>query len=227
MSADALWRAEIAYRTSEGGDIGREFLTLSKNQDGTRTFRALCEMDADRLSRDVTYTVNADFTPRDAAVRLIVGGTFQGFGWFRFTGTYAEGEAVTAAEGRVSQRIGLDAPARGFGTHPICSDMWRLSQLDASLIDEPQWLENCLNSSPLANGGSGPLMARRRYRYTCRGPDTITTEAGTFTCTRFDWHVRDGKDLQMWVVPGDYTPVRMIATDTGNIYDLVRLETVR
>ena len=227
MAHGKLWRGRIAYRAPNGSEIGREFLSITTNADGTRSFRAQCEMDGDNLTRDVTYTVNSDFKPRDATVRLIVNGAFQGSGWFRFTDQYAEAECFTATEGRVSQRIDLKEPARAFGTHPICSDIWRLSQLDPSNLGQDQWLENCINSSPLANGGSGPLMARRRYRYTYKGEETLTTDAGTFACRRFDWHVWADKDLQMWYLPDDFIPVRMFATDTQNTYDLVELDEVR
>ena len=227
MAHGHMWQGRIAYRAPTGADLGREFLSITINADGTRSFRAQCEMDADNLTRDVTYTVGPDFKPRDATVRLIVEGQFQGSGWFRFTDRFAEAECFTATEGRVSQRLELDAPANAFGTHPICSDIWRLSQLEPSNPGADQWLQNCINSSPLANGGSGPLMARRRYRYTYQGEDEVTTEAGTFSCRRFDWHVRPGKVLQMWHTPDDFLPVRMFATDTDNTYDLVELVKLR
>ena len=64
---------------------GREYFRMDVHADGTRSCTAHCEID-DRPSvmRDITYSLDRDWTPTDCFVRLSVGSKFMGSGWFRF-----------------------------------------------------------------------------------------------------------------------------------------------
>ena len=43
----ATYRGKIVYRTDGKGEEGREFFSVTVQPDGSRTLRALCEMDND------------------------------------------------------------------------------------------------------------------------------------------------------------------------------------
>lgn len=220
----------ISYRLgtpeTQGAWFGREHFSVSLFENGMRTLRAVCEFEDVGLVRDVTYTLDAAFRPLECYVRVAFQTKPVGSGWFRFTETSAEGEAFTAGEGRVRQRFELSEPVRAFGTHPICSDMLRLAHLRTEVPGAEQVLTNCMNSSGLSYGESGPLLSPRSYRYVHRGPQSITTEAGRFDAQAFEWKVREGKTLLLWTLKPDHLPVRLYFPEGGKIYDLVSL-TVR
>lgn len=204
-------------------EFGREFFTMSIQKDGLRTMRAVCEFDAEGITRDVTYTVGRDFKPIECYVRVALETKPVGSGWFRFTDDTAEGEAYTASEGRFSQRIKVSERVKAFGSHPICSDILRLAHLKPEGPGQTLVLNNCMNSSPMAHGESGPMLGIRDYTYIYRGIETITVGAGTFTCQRFDWPVRAGKTLCMWTTD-DFMPIRMVFPEGHKTYDLIDLK---
>jgi hypothetical protein len=209
--------------TPHAKEFGREFFSMSIQADGLRTMRAVCEFDAEGITRDVTYTVGRDFKPIECYVRVALKDRPVGSGWFRFTDNTAEGEAFTSSEGRFSQHIKVPERVKAFGSHPICSDILRLAHLKAERAGETQTLTNCMNSSPLAHGESGPMLGQRDYTYIYRGAETITVGAGTFNCHRFDWPVRAGKTLCMWTTE-DFLPIRMVFPEGHKTYDLMDLK---
>jgi hypothetical protein len=217
----------IAYlestNTSAPKEFGREFFSMSIQRDGLRTMRAVCEFDAEGITRDVTYTVGPDYRPIECYVRVALESRPVGSGWFRFTDTTAEGEAFTSTEGRFTQLIHVPERVKAFGSHPICSDILRLAHLKAEQPGQRQTLTNCMNSSPLAHGESGPILGLRTYDYTYGGAEKINVGAGTFDCQRFDWAVRPGKTLCMWTTP-DYLPIRMVFPEGHKTYDLMELK---
>ena len=218
-----LIRGKISYTHEAEGEIGREWFTMTAGPDGSRTLRCLCQMDADGLTRDVVYTVDDAFQPIDCFVRLSVGNRFAGTGWFRFGDGFGEGEILTVTEGRMRQRLIIDGRVKAFGTHPICADIWKLAHLSPTRPGQLQHLTHSMNCSPLENGGSGPVLARKEYAYFYRGAETVTVAAGTFNCQRYDWPVRPDKTLCMWTTGPDFLPVRMTAPEVGKTYDLVEL----
>jgi hypothetical protein len=208
-------------------EFGREFFSISVQKNGLRTMRAVCEFVEEGITRDVTYTVGADFRPLECYVRVALEDRVVGSGWFRFDDTIAEGEGFTAAEGRFHQRIKVPERVKAFGSHPICSDIWRLAHLKATGKDQPQVLTNCMNSSPLAHGESGPILGQREYTYFYRGAETVTVPAGSYDCQRFDWPVRAGKTLCMWASGADYLPVRITFPEGNKRYDLMEISVRR
>jgi len=217
----------IAYlegtNTAAPKEFGREFFSVSIQADGLRTMRAICEFDAEGITRDVTYTVGPDYKPIECYVRVATEKKPTGSGWFRFTDDLAEGEIFTASDGRLSQRIKVPERVKAFGSHPICSDILRLAHLKAERPDETQILKDCMNSSPLAHGESGPILGVRDYSYAYKGVESITVGAGSFECKRFDWAVRAGKTLCMWTT-ADFLPVRMVFPEGHKSYDLMELK---
>jgi hypothetical protein len=66
------YRGKVSYVTDGVGEMGREMFHVTIQPDGTRTLRATCELDDDRLLRDVVHTVDKDWRPVDAFVRLTI-----------------------------------------------------------------------------------------------------------------------------------------------------------
>ena len=97
-------RGKILY-LRDGEETGREWFTVTKHGDGSRGFRAMCEMDDHDLLRDATYNVGPKWEPLDCFVRLTTADRFVGSSWFRFDDTGAECEGYTVNEGRLRQRI--------------------------------------------------------------------------------------------------------------------------
>lgn len=108
-------RGKLLYLHDTRGETGREWFSVTVQPSGERTVRAQCEMDDEQVLRDVVWTMDADWHPIDAYVRLSVGGAWQGSGWFHCAGAVVTGEIQSAAAGRLRQRLELEAPAAIFG----------------------------------------------------------------------------------------------------------------
>lgn len=108
-------RGKLLYLHDTRGETGREWFSVTVQPSGERTVRAQCKMDDEQVLRDVVWTMDADWHPIDAYVRLSVGGAWQGSGWFHCAGAVVTGEIQSAAAGRLRQRLELEAPAAIFG----------------------------------------------------------------------------------------------------------------
>ena len=124
------YRGRVSYLTDGVGEMGREMFHVTIQPDGTRTMRATCELDDDRLLRDVVTTVDKQWRPLDAFVRLTINEQLAGTSWFRFTTRIAECESFTAKEGRVHQIFDIEERVAELGTHPVHADAWGLAQVD-------------------------------------------------------------------------------------------------
>jgi hypothetical protein len=222
-----LYRGKIVYAHEDEGEFGREWFTVTVEDDGSRTLRCLCQMDPVRLTRDVTCSVDASFRPRDCFVRVVNEAEFVGSGWFRFSDDHVEGEIVTAKEGRISQKFATPGRANLFGTHPICIDIWKCVHVEADKPGETQKLENCFSSSLAVNGASGPMLTPKTYDLTFRGRDKVSVGAGTFDCVHFDWDTGTGRTLNLYAQPGDWLPIKTVVPERRRYYELVEYEVLR
>jgi hypothetical protein len=222
-----MYQGKIGYFSEEKGDIGREYFTVTVENDGTRTIRCVCEMDLVGLIRDVTYTIDVNYRAMDCFVRVTNERKFVGSGWFRFTDSFAEGEVFTAADGRVSQKLETQGRVPLFGTHPIAIDILKCAHVKAANPGVPQPIEGCMNSSAVLNGASGPLLAPKRYDLTYRGLEKITVPAGTFACEHFDWPTGNGRTLNLFTTRGDWLPVRTVVPEGKRYYNLVEFREIR
>ncbi|MEE4453086.1 hypothetical protein [Novosphingobium resinovorum] len=213
----------IRYASDAEGDIGRETFSVTVHDDGTRTLRCQCRMDQLALVRDVTYTVNARFEAVDAFVRVVARGAFIGSGFFRFTDSFAEGEIVSAAEGRVSQRIETPGRARLFGSHPISVDIWKCTHTPAERAGEKQPLTNCFSSSLAPGGASGPMLTPKTYDIVFEGPERHEGPAGSFDALRYNWDTYTGRTLVMHTAGEDWLPLSVRVPEVGRYYELVEL----
>ena len=220
------YKGKLLYLTDGQGEMGREIFHVTIQPDGTRTMRATCEMDHDHLIRDVILTVNKEWYPLDAFVRLSIQEQLVGSTWYYFTDHSAECEGFTAKDGRFTQRFDLDTRTRFFGAHPLHGDAWGLAIWKRDKGKDASELGMCFASSHLPNGGSGPTLepadnSFTQHRYI--GMEEITVPAGTFQTEHFQFLVDGYPPIDIWAIGEDYVPVRLRWDYLKQTYDLVSL----
>lgn len=171
---------------------GFERFMFTHHTDGKTTLRAHCEIEEPdpTVLRDVIYSLDEKRKPMDCHVRLTVGDRFMGSGWFRFTQDAIECESYGPTIGRISQRVPLDRPIDGFGTHPIVADGYLFSLFD-DWDAKPRRTFDMYLPSPDHRGATPPLIAPVRIDGVYLGRETITVPAGTFQTRHFQF-VDDG-----------------------------------
>lgn len=183
---------EIRYTSTaegrQGAERGRESFRIDIHRDGSRILAAHAEIDdAPSVVRDVNQRIGADGRPTDGFVRIAVDGKFRGSGWFRFGKNIAECEAMTTIEGRISQRMALEAPLVAFGNHAIINDGFLLSLYDLSQGPGVQMIEHMYLSSPDHRGATGPMFFPIKLAIQYHGREEIEVEAGRFDAHRFSY----------------------------------------
>ncbi|MFT3966022.1 MAG: hypothetical protein QM690_09090, partial [Sphingobium sp.] len=170
----------------EGEVRGREQFTFTKHGDGSRTMRALCEIEEPNptVMRDVTYSLDANDMPTDCFVRLVVGDKFMGAGLFRITPQFVECESFGPSIGRLSQKLPIVGPFDGFGTHPIQGDAYITKKVDKSRGPHLHPLRTFL-PSPDHRGATPPMIAEVNIFLEYVGDETVTVAAGTFEASHF------------------------------------------
>ena len=223
-------RGRLVYRHLDGAERGRERFVVTVHEDGCRTLRAVCEIDADEVLRDVTYSVNRAYQPLDAFVRLTVREQFLGSGWFLFGDREASCESYTAAEGRVSQRVPVPARPLAFGSHPISADAWLTAAFDPDGAAR-QFFDNVFISSYAFNGAGGPLLYPIHFGLERLGVESVTVAAGTFVCRHMRFLLDDSEvvghpQYDLWISADErHLCVRAIVGEPKNyLYELAALE---
>ena len=207
-------RGTIAYTSNKperkGQERGREYFMINVHSDGRRSVIAHCEID-DRPSvmRDITYSLDQDWMPTDCFVRLTVGDRFMGSGWFRFADSFAECEAWTSIEGRVNQRMELEAPLTTFQNHAIACDAWHLRLYDRSQGPGTQLIDPILLSSPDHRGATGPMLFKIAMGIEYVGEETIDVAAGEFDALHFRFVSTPG-------LPQEHPPYNVWCSNDGD-----------
>jgi len=215
----------MVYLT-DGLETGREFFAVTIQPDGTRMLRAHCEMDDDRLLRDVTLTVDTAWRPIDAFIRLSVEETTVGTTWFRFEADHAEAQGWTAGEGRFARHDETAEPTAFFGTHALHCDALVAGRLRQH-VGAPETFQFCTFAcSTLANGGSGPdliALSPDYARVRDMGIDQVKCPAGSFAAHHVRIDVPGVDDFDVWAAGEDCVPVRLSSDGLGQTYELVEL----
>jgi len=221
------YRGKMLYLSDGVGETGREWFHVTIQPDGTRTMRATCEMDDDRLLRDVVTTVDANWYPIDAFVRLSVEEKLVGSSWFHFTDNAAECQGFTSQEGRVSQHFATEERVGFFGAHQLHGDAWACATLERDQNLGPDATDVNFSSSHLPNGGSGPILVPTPAEFMSKkyvGRDQIEVAAGSFETKHFQFFVADYPPIDVWTLGSDFIPVRLRWDLLKQSYDLVELE---
>jgi hypothetical protein len=216
----------IDYLARDGRKRGQEACVLTVHHDGSRTLRSRSEIFEAEVLRDVVYTVDRDYRPMDALIRVSVKDRFVGSGWFRFTPTMAECESFTAAEGRLSQRVDLPEQAMSFISHAVSSDVWH----GASIVKKPglgaQKIGVMLSSSPKHNGSTGPALCWWPLQAHFLGVEKVETPAGVFDAEHIRYEELTGElFLDTWcTADGDRVMLKMYYPPYDSSYLLASYE---
>jgi hypothetical protein len=217
----------MLYFTNGIGEMGREYFSVTVQPDGERTLRAQCEMDDDRLLRDVVLTVDSSWRPVDGFVRLSIAEQLVGSSWFCFDDHEAVCEGRLGTQGRLSQRKRTEAPIQSFGTHALHGDTWvagRVRGWSGAMADFPFVT---FATSTLANGGSGPELIEIQSGYARvedHGDERLKVTAGTFDTRHIRICVPGVDDFDLWAGGEDCLPVRLTSDYLNQTYELVELQ---
>lgn len=236
-------RGRILYTSRkperDGKERGREHFTITKHTDGRRTLRAHAEIDdPPNVLRDAVITLDRNWLPADAFVRLSVGDETFGSSWYRFADDHAVCEGYTR-EGRISERVEYGTPSPIFGAHPIQGDAWHLNAVDRSNGPCVKVFDRFLMTSLDHRGATGPSLVWHEpgMRVEYIGEETITVAAGTFDAWHFCYGDRNSQALgsnesgehppyEIWVTAdGDFVLLRAFVTGyMMTHYELTHLE---
>lgn len=170
---------------------GIEHFRFTHHTDGKVTLRAHCEIEEPHptVLRDIVYSLDEHKRPMDCHVRLTVDDRFMGSGWFRFTEHAVECESYGPAIGRLSQRVPLNGPIDGMGTHPVLADGYLLALSDWT--DGEKRKLRVMLPSPDHRGATPPMISEANIDVIFLGRETLTVKAGTFAAKHFQF-VDDG-----------------------------------
>jgi len=221
------YRGKMLYLTDDIGEMGREFFSVTIQPNGERTLRAQCEMDDDRLLRDVTLTVDKEWRPQDAFLRLTVDGVLLGSSWFHFGSRHAQCEGNTRSEGRFRQTFSTERDIESFGTHALHGDAWVVGRLRNWRGQPADFSLATFASSHLPNGASGPLLlpcGPGFSRIHDLGLIDVEVAAGQFTCRHIRIEVPGVDDFEVWAGGEDCLPVRLRSEKLRQSYELIELD---
>lgn len=193
----------VSYLKNGADEIGREWFSLHRLPTG-RAIRALAEMDAEKLIRDTSWTVDANWHPVEGHVRVMLNGVLAGSTWFAFDGTKVHCRARTATHGDVEQVRVSDRPYQFLGLHPLVGD-GAIAAVRGRDQPGAERMINSITCSYSTNGERELLALPITIGLTYVGPERLTVPAGTFDAHRFgvrwrpEWPVAD-----YWVFGDDY-----------------------
>lgn len=184
-------RGRIAYRARADNRLwGFEDWRIAREADGGRCLSVHCEMTLgeDKVVRDSVLAVDRDYQPREAYVRICNRGEWTGGGWFAFGEREAEGESLTRAEGRLTQRMPIARPMRGFGIHAVQGDGWLAAgfPFDKGAGHVHFAGRNLLHSLHHL-GATGPKLEVSTSGLRYGGIEQVEVAAGKFDCHRLEF----------------------------------------
>lgn len=209
---------------------GTERFSVSVAPDGSRTLHATCEIFDRQVSKDIVYTVDAQWRPVDAYVRLIKNGSLLGSGWYRFDANTIEVETWNRDLGRIAQRFRRERPLRTFGPHPLACDVWHLAAFDHSKPERIQRMQDSALSSLEHDGCSGPMLHPIEFGIEYIGRERISVRAGEFEVDRYQFRLEGSLPKEhpleeLWCIPGDFIIVKIrVGGYLSTTYELVELQ---
>lgn len=209
----------IVYRDAEGA-CGHEVFAIDVRDDG-RTIRSYCEMDEGALTRDASWSLDAEGFPDEGHVRVAIDGRQAGSAWFRCTGQETECESLTRALGRVSQR--LPGRAAYLGLHPLVGDGMIAFARGRDAPGEERMIESVTCSYDI-KGETSLVALPIAIGVTYVGPCEIAVPAGRFAADHYllNWQAHWPR-AKLWVTGQDSVFLKMEWAVSGRTYELVSL----
>lgn len=186
---------EIVYHHADGVQ-GREHFDIDVRANG-RTIRSYCEMAEGDLTRDASWTLDADHLPIEGHVRVVQHGELVGSTWYRFRDDAVECEALTAGMGRISQVL----PGRHayLGLHPLVGDGMIALAVGTDRPGETRQVRSVTCSYDIA-GESALLALPITIAVTFLDTAEVDVPAGRFEANRFHVQWRpDWPPAELWV----------------------------
>ncbi len=213
---------EVDYIRPDGNPRGQERALVTVHGDGRRTLRTLSEIFESEVLRDVTYTVDADYRPLEAFVRVTVQDRHLGSAWFRFHDAEVECETASADGVRQSQSMALDRPALSFLSHAVASDVWHGASIRRQPGLGPQMITPLLTCSPRHDGSSAPALGSWPLQATYLGTERVDTVVGPMEAEHIRYEEPTGElFLDTWCsADGDRILLRMYYPAYGSSYRL-------
>lgn len=214
----------IRYLDRCGREWGREWFAQRVHSQNTRTLCAQCEIDEARLFREATWSVGADWRPREGFVRNIRRGVTIGSCWYRVDGAVVECEGDTADHGRVSRRLEAPGPIEFLGFHPLSGDCLTAKARGTDAPGEERAIVCAANSvAYLGDEGLDVLLIEPRVAFL--GAERVTVEAGRFDALHYTirWTEHVPLLTHFWIEPEDCLPLLTVIPDNGERYELAVL----
>ncbi|MCC7199423.1 MAG: hypothetical protein IT483_07935 [Gammaproteobacteria bacterium] len=207
----------ISFTTHRDGQLverGRERAAYDFNDDGTITYRATSTSFTPKVTRDVVYTLDGQFHPLDAYVRLQVEGQHEGSGWFRFEEGRVTAETWNARDGRATESMSLAGRPRAFLAHPVTSDALVCAAFDHTLPASRQRPPGIFDSSRDPYGRTGPALASSQVDIEFVGETRLETPAGEFAADHYRLYLdpADREPLEeIWCLAGTFVFLKAYA----------------
>lgn len=196
--APEIVTGSIAYRAGDGSLVGSETFERISHGAG-HVLRASCVLHDARLIRDVTLSMNADWTPREGYCRLMPHGQKDMALWFRVDGARVRVDAALGGVPLPSQDLKCAAPPAYLGLHPLQGDALIVEQRGTDAPGKFRLVETVTNSiSP--NGDEAPGGHLMEIAVAFEGFEDIAVGAGRFAARRYALRWReDWPPAQLWV----------------------------
>ena len=208
-------KGRIAYRKFSDDSLwGFEDWRITLEADGTRTLNAHCEMKQgdEEVLRDSTLAMDADYQPREAYVRICNQGERTGSGIYWLGEDELQAECLTDGEGRMSSRVPIARPLRGFGIHAVQGDAWLAAAYPFEKGPGSEWYAGKNPVHSLHHlGATGPRVELSTSGLRYIADEEVSVPAGTFACRKMELAgiVNDHPPYYFWIsTDGDCLFVR-------------------
>ncbi|MBU2879004.1 MULTISPECIES: hypothetical protein [Aliiglaciecola] len=214
--------ARIAYWGRDNTLIGRESFSLASHAQGY-SFRAFCEMDDIALLRDVTMSLDRNWSPIDGFCRITTAGQVVAANWFSFNNDQVVVETDLKGKERISQKFENQPAYCYLGLHPLQGDALVTTQVDKSKPGEYVAVHGLTNSLS-ENGDQGLTATPVTIEVAYLGNQKLTVAAGQFDARKYAlrWQP-DWPPAYVWVKEGDYIFLKMTWQKIDNWYELIEL----
>jgi hypothetical protein len=215
---------KIAYRAADGREIGRERFELISHAQGGHVLRALCEMDALHLIRDVTLALDSGWRPIDGFCRITRFGTVIAAQWFAVGETSVRVNARVGGEAVPEQRVPTGGPLPYLGLHPLQGDALIVEARGISEVGRFLPIAAVTNSiSPNGDEALGQEAMTIDVAYL--GLEPISVAAGAFMARHYALRWRpDWPPADLWVRERDCVFLRMRWPLIDEWYELVDID---